>query len=271
MRIELAAEVRALRKRSTPEQDAALCDKRTKLQREIDDFHRSSRIYMPEVGDEDPTSQFPNHDDEWQDDEDDSDDEGLLHQMPGGFGTLSGGGSRSVVDDVVNRVSAETQVIRLPSTYGKDKSCENLELLSPIEKDLRMGQANDAIHAVRLRIADKSYSYRKKVRKGATNPTPGYRGRRKAFDEAHAIDADIRQHARIYESARKALVVLGLSSEEEDMYRPLKPSDTHASTAVVDFNARGQRNEGLSWIWQTPKALTNSSAWMEECESVLSS
>ena len=220
---------------------------------------------MPEVGDDDPINLSHDQNNEWQDDDDDSDDEGILHPMPGGFTSESGRGSHTVVDDVVNRVSAETQLIRLPSTYRKDGLCENLEVLWPIEKDLRMGQANDAIHAVRLRIADKSYTYRKKVRKGATNPTPGSRGRRKAFDEAHAIDADIRKHSRIYESARKALVALGLSSEEKDMYRPLKPSDTNASTAVVDFNARGQRNEGLSWIWQTPKALTNTSAWMEEC------
>ena len=257
--------MRALKKRSTPEQDASLNEKRVKLQREIDDFHRSSGIYMRGIGDEGPINLSPDQNDEWQDDDDDSDDEGVLHPMPGSFSSQSGRESHTLVDDVVNRVSAETQLIRLPSTYRKDKSCENLEVLSLVEKDLRMGQANDAIHAIRLRIADKSYTYRKNVRKGATNPTRGYRGRRKAFDEAHAIDADIRKHSRIYESARKALLSLGLSADEEEMYRPLKRSDTNTSTAIVDFNARGQRNEGLSWIWQTPKALTNTSAWMEEC------
>lgn len=268
-RIELAIEARAIKKRATPEQEALLSEKRLKLQKEIDDFHRNTNVYMAEVPDKVPTSSSPNAEDEWQDLDDDSDDEGILHPLPGSFPTTSGDGRRTVVDDVVNQVSAEAQIIRLPSTYGKEKCPENLTKLYPVEKDLRMGQANDALHAIRLAIADKSYSYRKKVRKGATNPNAGYRGRRKAFDAAHALDADIRKHARIYELARKALNVLGLSPEEQDTYRPLKRSDTQASTAVIDFNARGQRNAGLSWIWQTPKALTNTSAWMDECELCL--
>lgn len=207
--------------------------------------------------------------DEWRDQDDDSDDEGILHPMPGTYQSTSGDGDRKVVDDVVNELSAETQLIRLPSTYSTETFSKSVSLLRPVEKDLRIGQANDALHSVRLCVADKSYSYRKKVRNAATNPNTSYRGRQKAFGNVHTIDADIRKHARIYESARKALVSLGLSDEEQDTYRPLKAIDTQASTAVVDFNARGQRNEGLSWIWQTPKALTNTSAWMEECQSSL--
>lgn len=203
--------------------------------------------------------------DEWCDQDDDTDDEGILHPMPGTYEPSSGGGDRKVVDDVINKLSAECQLIRLPSTYSRDSCSKSVVILSPVEKDLRIGQANDALHSIRLCIADKSYRYRKKVRNAATNPNASYRGRQKAFADAHAVDSDIRKHARIYESARKALAALGLSEEEEDMYRPLKPKDTQASTAVIDFNARGQRNEGLSWIWQTPKALTNTSDWMEEC------
>ena len=262
--MELAAEARALKKKATPEQRNSLCEKRVKLQKEIDEFHRNARIYMPDVREKTPTA--PSCDgDEWHDQDDDSDDEGILHPMPGAYKTVSDDGDRKVVDDIVNELSAETQLIRLPSTYGRENRSQSLAILCPVEKDLRIGQANDAIHSVRLCVADKSYHYRKKVRNAATNPNTGYRGRQSAFATAHAVDADIRKHARIYESARKALIALGLSEEEEDTYRQLRPGDTQASTAVVDFNARGQRNEGLSWIWQTPKALTNTSAWMEEC------
>ena len=263
-RIELTAEARALRKKANADQKASLSEKRVKLQKEIDEFHRNARIYMSDVKGKFAT-ESPCDNDEWHDQDDDSDDEGILHPMPGSYDTASGDRDRKVVDDVVNEVSAETQLIRLPSTYGRENRSKSLGILRPVEKDLRIGQANDALHSVRLCVADKSYSYRRKVRNAATNPSNGYRGRQKAFAEAHAVDTDIRKHARIYESARKALVALGLSEEDQDTYRPLKPTDTQASTAVVDFNARGQRNEGLSWIWQTPKALTNTSAWMEEC------
>ena len=260
----MAAEARALRKKCTPEQKCLLSEKRVKLQKEIDEFHRKARIYMSDVKGKLATDPSCDND-EWCDQDEETDDEDILHPMPGTYDTSSGNRDRKVVDDVVNQLSAETQLIRLPSTYSRDNCSKSVVALSPVEKDLRMGQANDALHSVRLCIADKSYRYRKKVRNAATNPNASYRGRQKAFADAHAVDADIRKYARIYESARKALVALGLSEEEEDMYRPLKPKDSQASTAVVDFNARGQRNEGLSWIWQTPKALSNTSAWMEEC------
>ena len=58
---------------------------------------------------------------------------------------------------------------------------------------------------------------------------------------------------------------LGMSEEDIQNYPKLSKSDTNASTAVVDFNARGQRNEGLSWIWRTPHEMTRDSRLMNEC------
>ena len=131
-----------------------------------------------------------------------------------------------------------------------------------MEFDLRKGQANDALHNIRLHVTEKSLLYGAGVCKGTATVTLGHRGGQKAFKEVHVLEAKIRQQARIYECARKAMESLGMSVEDQKRYPKLLKSDTNVSTAVIDFNARGQRNEGLSWIWRTPQALTRDSALM---------
>ena len=264
-RLEIAQEARALKKKSTAETIASLAERRMKLQLSIDDFHRKVVLYMPEsnrlsggAADQDVVA------DEWEEAVYDSEDDDVVPGMPGGY-RPDANARPAVVDDVTTVLLAEEQTIRLPSSFGRDACLGPLQPHGRVEFDLRKGQANDAIHAIRLHVAEKSFIYRVGVRKGSTTANLGHRGRQKAFNEAHVLEAKIRHQARVYEQARKAMVTLGMSSEEERNYPRLAKSDTNASTAVVDFNARGQRNEGLSWIWRTPQGMTSDSATMNEC------
>ena len=236
-----------------------------KLQLSIDDFHRKAAIYMP------GTDSLPsigvnerNTEEEWVDAVYDSEDDDMFLTLPGSFET----GRKTqqfVVDETTAALSAEEQRLRLPSSFGRATSLGKLQLHGQVEFDLRKGQANDALHNIRLHVAEKSFLYGAGVRKGTTTVNLGHRGRQKAFKEVHVLEAKIRQQARIYECARKAMESLGMSVEDQKRYPKLLKSDTNASTAIIDFNARGQRNEGLSWIWRTPQALTRDSALMNEC------
>ena len=236
-----------------------------KLQSSIDDFHRKAAIYMP------GTDLLPgihsneqNVEEDWEDTAYDSEDDDIPLALPGSFET----GRKTqhfVVDETTAALSAEEQCIRLPSSFGRVTSLGKLQPHGLVEFDLRKGQANDALHNIRLHVAEKSFLYGSGVRKGTTTANLGHRGRQKAFNEVHVLDAKIRQQARIYECARKAMESLGVSAEDQKKYPRLLKSDTNASTAVIDFNARGQRNEGLSWIWRTTHALTQDSALMSEC------
>ena len=235
-----------------------------KLQLSIDEFHRKAAIYMPET---ESMSEIhvnaSSTEEEWEDAAYDSEDDDIVLTLPGSFET----GCKTqqvVVDETTAAISAEDQRIRLPSSFGRVTCLGKHQLHGLVEFDLRKGQANDALHNIRLHVAEKSFHYGVGVRKGAT-VNLGHRGRQKAFNEVHVLEAKIRQQARIYECARKAMDSLGMSIEDQKNYPKLSKADTNASTAVVDFNARGQRNEGLSWIWRTRHAMTRDSALMNEC------
>ena len=264
-RLEIAQEARALRKKATAESLASLAEKRAKLQLSIDDFHRKSAIYMPET-DLEPgiNGNEQSVETEWEDTMYDSEDDEMLLSLPGSF-NVDLSNQQSIVDEATTALSPEEQSIRLPSRFGRAACLGKLQPHAKVEFDLRKGQANDALHNIRLHVAEKSFIYGVGVRKGSTTANLGHRGRQKAFNEVHVLEAKIRQEARIYECARRAMDTLGMTVEDQQSYPKLTKGDTNASTAVVDFNARGQRNEGLSWIWRTPHAMRGDSAVMSEC------
>ena len=263
-RLEVAQEARALKRKSNADTLALLTEKRMKLQLSIDDFHRKAATYMPTdlLSSIDVNEQRV--EEEWEDAQYDSEEDDILPTMPGSF-NMDLTNHQSVVDESTAALSAEHQCIRLPSSFGRVPSLGILQPHGQVEFDLRKGQANDALHSIRLHVAEKSFLYGVGVRKGATTSNLGHRGRQKTFNEAHALEAKIRHQARIYECARKAMETLGMSVEDQQQYPKLLKADTNASTAVVDFNARGQRNEGLSWIWRTPHTMPRDSALMSEC------
>ena len=219
-----------------------------------------------------PTTDLPpginvneqNVEEEWGDALYDSEDDDILPDVPGAF-NMDVNTQQSVIDETTAALSAEDQPIRLPSSFGREACLGTLQPHARVEFDLRKGQANDALHNIRLHVAEKSFLYGVGVRKGTTSVNLGHRGRQKAFNQVHVLDAKIRQQARIYDHARKAMETLGMSPEDQQKYPKLLKGDTKASTAVVDFNARGQRNESLSWIWRTHHIVTQESPLMSEC------
>ena len=236
-----------------------------RLQESIDDFHRKAAIYMPEMNSLSSRSNEPSTMDEWVDDAAyDSEEDDSSLPIPGAFRNEPNSGERPV-DETLTALSAEEQPIRLPSAFGRDACLGRLQPYGRVEFDLRKGQANDALHTIRLHVAEKSFIYGAGVRKGNSATNLGHRGRRKAFDEVHVLETRIRHQARIYETARQCMESLGMSTQDRQNYPKLMKCDTNASTAVVDFNARGQRNEGLSWIWRIPHTMAHDSAMMSEC------
>ena len=263
-RLEIAQEARALRQRFTAEKASLLAEKRIKLQASIDDFHRKAAIYMPEMDLLSSQNNDQSTVSEWEDANYDSEEDDSSYSIPGAFNN-DANAEQPAIDETTTALSAEQQTIRLPSTFGKDACLVRLQPHARIELDLRRGQANDALHAIRLHVAEKSFIYGVGVRKGNNTTNLGHRGRQKAFGEAHVLEAKVRHQARIYESARQAMESLCSSTQDREKYPKLMKSDTNASTAVVDFNARGQRNEGLSWIWRTAHTVAHGSTQMSEC------
>ena len=164
---------------------------------------------------------------------------------------------------VLNVLPAEEQRIPLPSSYGREACDGYLRFLANIELALRIAQAVDALHDLRLLIAQKSFVFRNNVRKSTTNAN--YKKRLRSYDNIGSLSSSIDLSAKVYASARRAMRVLGASQEVLQKYQLLQPQHLRTSTAVVDFNAPGQRNQAMSWIWKSHEPSTNDPAWLREC------
>ncbi|KAI0069716.1 hypothetical protein K474DRAFT_1680716, partial [Panus rudis PR-1116 ss-1] len=232
------------------EERLAIQEDRRKLQSEIDTFTELAPKYLP------PRLRSPNMKDadEWENfDDDEKDDEDVLGDHPVDM---------PIVD--VETIPAEKQTISLPSSYGHEVCTKDLESLAWTEFTLRKGQANDALHNLRVAIGHKSFIHRTQQRPNA--PTRPYRKRLRTMKDINGLALSIDVSSNIYKLARNAMLELGMDLEEDaaDIYKELKKEDVKASTAVVEPNARGQRNEHLSWIWHIRDPDQPNPHWMDE-------
>lgn len=131
------------------------------------------------------------------------------------------------------------------------------------EMTLRRGQANDALHNLRIQLGKKSFLYRGHVRPARSQQT-----KTRAWGEIKGVEGFVRQYARYYASARRAMIRLKADEQCLERYQVLKKADLKVTTAISDPNARAQRHVHLAWFW-TMDVQRDSEAedWMEECES----
>jgi len=159
--------------------------------------------------------------------------------------------------------NAEVAALPLPSYMGMD-ACHRLGLegLANQELLLRQGQANDALHEIRLALADKAVLFRTEVRHGR-NYTMVSRAWKKVTD----TEAVVKRHAAVYRRCHRQMILIGANSDLLARYQPLDKKDLRVSTAVLDPNARGHRQDTLAWFWtmDIPKD-TDTNDWMSECK-----
>lgn len=249
-RIELRKEVRKAGKYPTPDETQKILEKRQGLQEQIDDFRAKSRGFVSIANEPDP--EYSATPDDWMDiaADDENEPDGELDPD-------------ATLFDVSDGRSAERLAIPLPSSFGKVACKTRIQGLAAIELDLRIGQANDALRFLRIAIGQKSFNFRTKFRTGSANS--GYKNRLRSYAEKHTLQMTIDQAAQVYTSARRALEVLGAPPDVLSKFKVLNKADLSASTAVVDPNARGERNNGLPWIWHTQHNPGEDPAWMDEC------
>lgn len=245
--MELSKQLRMMRARPSYEDQVAIENKRRRLQTKIDSFVAQVIHFLGDVGPPPPTPPTPS----WIDSQDDSDSSTPVSQ-------------RTVTVGEQEALPAEQITLPLPSAYGLRMCQGRLAFAARLELRLRQGQANDILHELRVAIAHKSFIYRTQIRKSA--PTTSFVTRLRSHDDAFTVQSTIGYTARIYSRCRAAMESLDAPQRLLDRYQRLSPGDIVASTAVIDPNARGQRNAGLSWIWQTISPA-ESPAFMTESTS----
>ena len=152
----------------------------------------------------------------------------------------------------------ESEVLPLPSaiTKGRNEHQAGQELL------LRQGQANDALHAIRIKISHKAGLFR-----GAVRAANSQKARTRAWDDVIAAEGVVQQHARVYSRARDAMIKLGAGPELLTRYQPLLKSHLQATTSVMDPAVQRHRNEKLAWFWKMDaQGDMETDLWMQECK-----
>lgn len=219
--------------RPTIEQQLSLTERRRRLQTKIDSFVRRGAPYT-QANPSNPNNQV---DDEWVDVDDVSDD------------ILPAGVVSSDLPAVVDSTHPEQQSLPLPSSFLPSSWTPIQKHLAVFEYELRIGQARDALHHLRIAIALKSFIYRSRIRKNA--PTSNYVRRLRSYGDANAAHMSIAHAAKVYSTARRAIRLLSPNSTVPPEFCELTRQDLVASTAIANSNESGQGKKPLSWIWHT--------------------
>ena len=236
---------------TTAQHRSKLEDRRQKLQAQIDTFLRRAERFIPIDNDDTPSgSDTPYIGDEW----DSFDLEAPENPVV----------AREMAEHATE-IPAIMDPLPLPSVLGLEM-CHDLDILDLADQELqlRYGQANDALHHIRLALGYKSHLYRENIRKAKSK-----RKKLGAFDQVTAITNEVQSHARTYALARRAMIALNAPAEMLGRYQLLQRSDLTISTSIVDPQAHGlgkASSTSLSWIWTTNGTDDEEqSGWMSEC------
>ncbi|TFY67309.1 hypothetical protein EVJ58_g1716 [Rhodofomes roseus] len=141
----------------------------------------------------------------------------------------------------------ENVVLSLPSRASPEMMMNDRSLrrLARRERTLRKGQANDALHRLRILLSEKAFHFRHRIR-----PSRGSQQRKtRAYAGLEKITREIQRCSAVYRAARAGLVRLKMNRQDQKVYKRLRPTDLKVSTAIAEPNARGQRHATLPWIW----------------------
>lgn len=261
-RLAIRYDLRTSGPHSTIEKEQIIENKRSRLQRLIDMFERQADSYILRhkslenvpIASLTDYSQFDDVD--MLDDSEFQTPPQLPPHVPQHIPRSSDGSN-------VDGTNAEELSILLPSSLGWEWCVQNnAKNLAEKEAKLRIAQANDAIHSIRLALGFKAALFRGQVRPANTQRT-----KTRAWDAVHSVDATAHQHARNYSMAREAYLQIQQAYEVGPELPQLRLSDLRVSTAILDVAEIGQRNTQLPWIWSFGTTVNKDGTWMDECES----
>ena len=178
-------------------------------------------------------------------------------------------------DQTNDDLQPEHHVVALPSSLGiAFLEAHSLMALAVKERELRVGQMNDSLQAIRTSIGYKSLVYRTKVCRASS-----YRQKLRSFDDIRVTDDGMMKHVRIYTHARTCYIKLcdGPQQDEvertemaklQEKYRPILRSDLAVSTAVLEQFTPGLRDLHASWIWHIEDSNQGARPeWVTKCTS----
>ena len=146
------------------------------------------------------------------------------------------------VDQVQPEENPEDQELLLPSVLDAD---HQLPQLAAIEMELRRGQANEAVKALRNQLSQRLVILREMTRvlRGQNNIT-------RAHSTLDRLNVQINESARGYRKARDAMRRLGMVQHDES-YPPLLERDISTTNVFENPRPLGRGEPvSISWIWR---------------------
>jgi hypothetical protein len=155
----------------------------------------------------------------------------------------------------------ESVMLPLPSNMVSEKHRRALESLILVERELRKGQANDALEGLRIGLANKSLLLLTDVNKSTSTKQST-----RAWSSVRNTQSQILFHARAYHRAWGALKSVG-TPDDLLFYQKLEEKDLVVVKDITDAKRFGQGSETLAWFWRIgPREDLMTGEWMEECE-----
>lgn len=235
----LRAYVKKVGKQPTTGEKLHISQRRETLQAQIDAFHGKAGELLPDVADDEHIEDGDIVDEDWIPDADaDSGANSDAELNPFLIPKQHAEGAEGHPEHVP---------VHLPSFFGATAS-DSKAFKSGVTKEiaLRVGQAHDCLHAIRLGIGNKSFAFRGRLR------TAKYKTQKtRAWDTIHTLDDCLQHHRRVYNAAIQALKALQADAGVMGQFKEIKQADLLASTIVMNANARGQRNKALAWFWSS--------------------
>ncbi|KAG1868316.1 hypothetical protein DFJ58DRAFT_653803, partial [Suillus subalutaceus] len=248
--VVLLIDVKKLGRRPTDAQKLAIAWRHNRMQGQIDEFVRVAVTFLGDQLDE-------------------YDQLDLMTMMLDAAELDSAGSSSDDPDrlddedryDMPVKFTPKTLVIPLPSNIGIERCAEwGIADLVLQEILLREGQANDALHAIRVNLADKAVLFRTTVWLAKSQARSTH-----AWARVHSVDKILHLNVQIYSKCCSQLIHLG-ANDLLAKFRPLEKADLKATMVVADPNAHGQRNRTLAWFWSIDvQGDSTSNDWMNEC------
>lgn len=159
-------------------------------------------------------------------------------------------------------VLPEATVLPLPSNIISPNLRSSVESLVETERELRKGQANDALEGIRIGLANKSLLLQNDVNK--SNST---KQSTRAWASVRNAQSQILVHARSYQRAWEAIRCIG-TPEDLAVYRKLEGKDLVVVKDITKAKRFGQGSHALAWFWRIgPSEDELTGEWMEECKS----
>jgi hypothetical protein len=254
LRSRLLSEIRRLPRKPTVKQELKITRMRSRLGKQVKDFLHGANIFLPNLqeGDLKPIDEglldTPTEETEEPDDLGDS----LLDEELYG---------EEEDDDEASSDLPETVILPLPSNIISGQLGPSFQSLRSIERELRRGQANDALEGVRIGLANKSLLLLTDVNKSTSTKQST-----RAWASVRNAQSQILLHAHAYQRAWKALKCIG-TAEDVDIYQKLEAKDLVVVKDITSAKRFGQGSDSLAWFWRIgPGEESLTGEWMEECE-----